>query len=151
MHRLGPVLYQDAGGGKSRPSGGSSDPVGSAHWWKLGPQWQQEDVALREQPLPHYHHQIRPVPGLLLPGVSTGQWEMDTHTSDRLILGSAPGWKTLCATHQWELNQCFCCCLLNSKFKTIRFYPRRNAHRQMLLIFDQRQTGNKLKGKKHYK
>ena len=30
-HRLGLVLYQDAGGGKSRPSGGSADPVGSAH------------------------------------------------------------------------------------------------------------------------
>lgn len=72
-HRFGPVLHKDVGGGQPRPSGGGANPAVSAHRWELGPQWQQEDVALREQPLSHHHHQIRPVPGLVLPGVPSGQ------------------------------------------------------------------------------
>ena len=72
--RLGPVFHKDVGGGQPRPSGGGAESAGSAHRRKLGPQRQQENVALREQPLPHHHRQIRPVPSLVLPGVPAGQY-----------------------------------------------------------------------------
>lgn len=85
-HRPWAVLHQDTGGSQPRPSGGSTIPVGSAHWWELGPQRQQEDVALREQPLPHHHHQICTVPGLLIPGVFAGQWVKHIHTRTTKIL-----------------------------------------------------------------
>uniref|UniRef100_H3C2U8 Uncharacterized protein n=1 Tax=Tetraodon nigroviridis TaxID=99883 RepID=H3C2U8_TETNG len=60
---LGALLPQVSGGGRRR-AGAAARPR------ELGPQ--QADVALREQPLPHHHGPVRPVPGVQLPGEPPG-------------------------------------------------------------------------------
>ena len=71
--RSGPVLHQVSGGRQLGPAGGGADAGAAAGRRELGRDWHGPGLALREQPLTHHHRQVRPVPGLVFPGVATGQ------------------------------------------------------------------------------
>lgn len=74
VFRPGAVFYKVTGGSQCRAGGGGQDSGAAACWWELGRQWDGSDMALWEQPLPHHHRQVRPVPGIQLPRESAGKY-----------------------------------------------------------------------------
>lgn len=90
--RLGLVFHEVAGGGQRRAGGGSPHSGAAAGRRELGPQWNGPDVALREQPLPHYHRQVRPVPGFQLPGEPAGNTLFPGTTPVAFKLRASAAW-----------------------------------------------------------
>lgn len=76
------VLHQESGGGQRGARSGGEDSGPAAGRRELGPQRLQADLAVWKQPLAHHHRQIRPVPGIQLPGEPAGR-----HFPLRQLLG----------------------------------------------------------------